>query len=47
MLPVACVVKAIMGPSTQQNNNCMQPDDDRMIESCCGNNIGREEELLR
>jgi hypothetical protein len=25
-----------------------RPDDDRMIETCCGNNVGRgEEELLR
>jgi hypothetical protein len=30
------------------SNHELQPDDDRMIETCCGNNIGRgEEELLR
>jgi hypothetical protein len=29
-------------------HHCLPPDDDRMIETCCGINIGRgEEELLR
>jgi hypothetical protein len=28
--------------------SCLPPDDNGMIETCCGNNIGRgEEELLR
>jgi hypothetical protein len=48
MLPVN---KAIMGPSMQHfffsSSNVMPPDDNRMIETCCGINIGRaEEEML-
>jgi hypothetical protein len=27
-------------------HHCLPPDDVRMIETCCGNNIGRGEELL-
>jgi hypothetical protein len=49
------VNKAIMGPSNATILlllfrctpvlHCLPPDDGRMIETCCGNNIGREEEL--
>jgi hypothetical protein len=32
---------------TSTVHHCLPPDDDRMMETCCGNNIGRGEELLR
>jgi hypothetical protein len=48
---VTVVIIALLLQSSKQLETvyyCMPLDDDRMTETCCGNNIGRgEEELLR